>query len=238
MSFKDKQFKTMGLKKTIKALTNWPKELRTVADVREFRNKTDNCGQGTEDKIIEVMQTGVLQRVVNASPEELARQLFCTIWGVGNQMALRLVASGFRTLDGLRADPGRAALTRTQQVGLEHYADIAAKIPRKEVAAIEQLMQAACDRVWKGLVAVATGSYRRGKATCGDVDVTISHPHAILDAGKEGFVLERASGKIKEVFTALLQELGKEAPGGGGKFLAHHLCASYGLVRQKQCMTT
>lgn len=27
-----------------------------------------------------------------------------------------------------------------------------------------------------GLVAIACGSYRRGKATCGDVDVLITHP--------------------------------------------------------------
>lgn len=42
------------------------------------------------------------------------------------------------------------------------------------------------------LVAMACGSYRRGKATCGDVDVLISHPD-----GKSH----------KGVFTKVLQSL-------------------------------
>ena len=37
-------------------------------------------------------------------------------------------------------------------------------------------VKAAAESVQPGVVAMACGSYRRGKATCGDVDVLISHP--------------------------------------------------------------
>lgn len=55
------------------------------------------------------------------------------------------------------------------------------------------------------LVAMACGSYRRGKATCGDVDVLISHPD-----GKSH----------KGVFTKVLQSLhdSGKPPGGFGTF--------------------
>lgn len=33
------------------------------------------------------------------------------------------------------------------------------------------------------LIAMACGSYRRGKATCGDVDVLISHPDGMSHKG-------------------------------------------------------
>ena len=37
-------------------------------------------------------------------------------------------------------------------------------------------MRDAAQSMDPGLVTLACGSYRRGKATCGDVDVLISHP--------------------------------------------------------------
>lgn len=40
------------------------------------------------------------------------------------------------------------------------------------------------------LVAMACGSYRRGKATCGDVDVLISHPDGKSHKGVFGKVLQ------------------------------------------------
>lgn len=48
-----------------------------------------------------------------------------------------------------------------------------------------------------GLVAIACGSYRRGKATCGDVDVLISHPDGKSHRGIFTKVLQtlRDSGK-------------------------------------------
>lgn len=48
-----------------------------------------------------------------------------------------------------------------------------------------------------GLVAIACGSYRRGKATCGDVDVLISHPDGRSHRGIFTKVLQtlRDSGK-------------------------------------------
>lgn len=48
------------------------------------------------------------------------------------------------------------------------------------------------------LVAMACGSYRRGKATCGDVDVLISHPDGKSHKGVFSKVLQSLhdSGKL------------------------------------------
>lgn len=49
------------------------------------------------------------------------------------------------------------------------------------------------------LVAMACGSYRRGKATCGDVDILISHPDGKSHKGVFSKVLQilHDSGKLR-----------------------------------------
>lgn len=56
----------------------------------------------------------------------------------------------------------------------------------------------AAQAVDAGLVAMACGSYRRGKATCGDVDVLISHPDGKSHRGVFSKVLQllHDSGKL------------------------------------------
>lgn len=47
----------------------------------------------------------------------------------------------------------------------------------------------AAHSIQPGLVCVACGSYRRGKATCGDVDVLVTHPDGHSHQGVFGKLL-------------------------------------------------
>ncbi|XP_043970138.1 DNA polymerase lambda isoform X2 [Gambusia affinis] len=94
---------------------------------------------------------------------------------------------GFRTLDDIRT---KAHLTSTQKIGLKHYDDLLDRMPREEAAAIEKVVSDAAHAVDADLVAMACGSYRRGKATCGDVDVLISHPDGKSHKGVFSKVLQ------------------------------------------------
>ncbi|XP_053713943.1 DNA polymerase lambda-like isoform X2 [Synchiropus splendidus] len=94
---------------------------------------------------------------------------------------------GFRTLEDIRT---KAHLTSTQKIGLKHYDDFLDRMPREEAAAIEKVVRDAALCVDPGLVAIACGSYRRGKATCGDVDVLITHPDRVSHKGVFGKVLQ------------------------------------------------
>ncbi|KAF6110783.1 DNA polymerase lambda [Phyllostomus discolor] len=80
---------------------------------------------------------------------------------------------GFRTLEDIRS---KASLTAQQAIGLKHYDDFLERIPREEATEIEQTVRASAQALNPGLLCVACGSYRRGKATCGDVDVLLTHP--------------------------------------------------------------
>lgn len=59
-------------------------------------------------------------------------------------------------------------------------------------------MREAVQAVDPGLVAIACGSYRRGKATCGDVDVLITHPDGQSHKGVFSKLLQSLhdSGKL------------------------------------------
>ncbi|XP_037351879.1 DNA polymerase lambda isoform X2 [Talpa occidentalis] len=80
---------------------------------------------------------------------------------------------GFRTLEDIR---NHASLTTQQAIGLKHYNDFLERIPREEATEIQQTVWKSAQAFNPGLLCVACGSYRRGKATCGDVDVLVTHP--------------------------------------------------------------
>ncbi|GCC31006.1 hypothetical protein chiPu_0009460 [Chiloscyllium punctatum] len=80
---------------------------------------------------------------------------------------------GFRTLDDIQM---KASLTKQQTIGLKHYHDFLDRMPREEAGEIEKTVRDMAQSIDPSLIAVACGSYRRGRATCGDVDVLITHP--------------------------------------------------------------
>ena len=74
---------------------------------------------------------------------------------------------------------------------------------REEAAAIEATVRACALRLKPGIAALACGSYRRAKNTCGDVDVLIAYPagdgdcdilHALVtQLKKDGFLTDHLS---------------------------------------------
>ncbi|XP_055991418.1 DNA polymerase lambda-like [Sorex fumeus] len=100
-------------------------------------------------------------------------ELFSNIWGAGTKTAQMWYQQGFRSLDDIR---DQVPLTTQQAIGLKHYDDFLERMPREEAAEIEQTVRESAQALSPGLLCVACGSYRRGKASCGDVDVLVTHP--------------------------------------------------------------
>lgn len=98
---------------------------------------------------------------------------------------------GFRTLDDLKE---HGNLNRQQQIGLQHYDDFLERMPRSEAEEIGNVVIATARSINPQLTCEICGSFRRGRATCGDVDVLISHPDGRSHVGIMGRLLE----KLKE----------------------------------------
>ncbi|XP_062399259.1 DNA polymerase lambda isoform X2 [Sardina pilchardus] len=166
---KGDRWRALGYSKAINALKSYHKPVTSYEEACQI----PGIGHKMADKIMEIMESGHLRKLDHMGEDVPVLELFSNIWGVGAKTALLWYQMGFRTLDDIRT---KATLNHTQQIGLKHYDDFLDRMPREEAAAIEKTVREAAHAVDPGLVSVACGSYRRGKATCGDVDVLITHP--------------------------------------------------------------
>ncbi|OXB67329.1 hypothetical protein ASZ78_010887 [Callipepla squamata] len=163
------KWRALGYTKAINALKSYHKP---VASYQEAC-KIPGIGKRMAEKILEILESGHLRKLDHISESVPVLELFSNIWGAGVKTAQMWYQQGFRTLDDIRT---KASLTSQQAVGLKHYKDFLERMPREEAAEIEQTVRQAALALKPGLVCVACGSYRRGKATCGDVDVLVTHP--------------------------------------------------------------
>ncbi|NXG68003.1 DPOLL polymerase, partial [Baryphthengus martii] len=163
------KWRSLGYTKAINALKSYHKPVTSYQEAC----KIPGIGKRMAEKILEILESGHLRKLDHISESVPVLELFSNIWGAGVKTAQMWYQQGFRTLDDIRI---KATLTSQQTVGLKHYADFLERMPREEAAEIEQTVRQAALALKPGLVCVACGSYRRGKPTCGDVDVLITHP--------------------------------------------------------------
>ncbi|KAK1553948.1 hypothetical protein Q3G72_005611 [Acer saccharum] len=132
-------------------------------------------GKSMQDHIQEIVTTGKLSKLEHFETDEKVRtiSLFGEVWGIGPATAQKLYEKGHRTLDDLKSED---SLTHSQRIGLKYFDDIKTRIPRQEVQDMEFLLQKAGEDILPGVDIVCGGSFRRGKASCGDLDIVITHP--------------------------------------------------------------
>eukprot|EP00741_Cyanophora_paradoxa_P014861 tig00000189_g14337.t1 len=197
--FHNDGFRAYSLGRAAIVIKNLPFEVLEGADLKGMRN----IGKGVIEKVDQIIATGTLQRIRNMAHTDPLKTyvLFQTIWGIGPKTARDLYARGYRTLEDLVQH--RDELNSAQQIGLRLRDDFLKRIPRAEVARIEHEVKLAARKIDPGFLVVCCGSFRRGKADCGDCDVLVSHPSGTLHMGALGPILETlsASGFLTDTLT-------------------------------------
>ena len=163
------QWRALGYKKAIASVKNYHKKLETWEECSSL----PFVGERLAKKIWEIVETGHLRRLDHVDPKQEAINLFAGVWGAGPTTAEAWVSQGLKTLEDLK---NHGKLTRQQEIGLKYYEEFLERMPREEAGQIEEVVKNAALEINPGLEAFACGSYRRGKPTCGDVDVIVSHP--------------------------------------------------------------
>ncbi|EHK49729.1 hypothetical protein TRIATDRAFT_174080, partial [Trichoderma atroviride IMI 206040] len=135
------------------------------------------CGGKIEKLYREWMADGCTAETKAAAvnTELTVLRKFYEIWGVADATAREFFKKGWRDLDDI-VEHGWSSLQRAQQIGVKYYDDFQLRIPRAETEAIANAILTHARRINPGFQMVIVGSYRRGKAESGDVDVIISHP--------------------------------------------------------------
>nr|XP_036857220.1 DNA polymerase lambda isoform X3 [Manis javanica] len=163
------KWRALGYAKAINALKSFHKPVTSYQEAFSI----PGIGKRMAEKIVEILESGHLRKLDHISESVPVLELFSNIWGAGTKTAQMWYHQGFRSLEDIR---NQASLTTQQAIGLKHYDDFLERMPREEATEIEQIVQESAQAFSPGLLCVACGSYRRGKATCGDVDVLLTHP--------------------------------------------------------------
>jgi len=158
-------FKSRVYRTAIKTLSELG-PIQSMADIPE--GKGNGIGEKVRAKIEEIIATGHLgaaNRARAKAPDSL--DAFTKIYGVGPAAAAKFVAAGYRTISDLRTAVASDSLklTKNQLVGLSVYDDLLERIPRAEMLHHEYIIKS------QDPGAVLLGSFRRGAADSGDIDV-------------------------------------------------------------------
>ncbi|ANB50692.1 putative DNA polymerase family X protein [Powai lake megavirus] len=147
-------------------------------------NGIKGIGESTKRRIAEILETGKLSELKNKydkkkqekinSIQELERVI-----GIGSSTAKKLITKyGITSVKELKKaiKSGEIEVSNAILLGLKYYGIVEGNIPRKEIDQVDKYLQKQAEKINEDLEIMICGSYRRGKATSGDIDVLIYHP--------------------------------------------------------------
>lgn len=138
-------------------------------------------------------------RVLEGRPRDIVFAELNSLFGFGPAKVNELLNHGVTGIDDLihKYNIGQIHLTKAQQIGLQYYLHFQERIPREEV---EHVGNAIID-IGKALslnsdfIGKIVGSYRRGAASSGDIDILISStdnknylPEIVQELKDQGFI--------------------------------------------------
>ncbi|KAI0799730.1 Nucleotidyltransferase [Irpex lacteus] len=167
------KWRVFAYQKMLGPLRAYPKRIESEEEARSI----NGVGDKTAKKIMEIIKTGSLRRISYERTQDVHIVLaFQGIYGVGQKTAYQWYASGCRSLDDIREGKFGAKLSSAQQIGLKFYDDINTRMPRNEAKEIFGIIKTIALQMDPHLFIEIMGSYRRGKETCGDIDILITRP--------------------------------------------------------------
>ncbi|SCU98106.1 LAFA_0G15676g1_1 [Lachancea sp. 'fantastica'] len=134
-----------------------------------------NIGPSIAAKIQMILELGSLPGLHEANKNEELLEYFMACHGVGAQTAKKWVSNAIGSFrEALEVYP--SDFNWNVLFGLRFYEDWVLKIPREECTEHLALIERALKEVDTNARIVLTGSYRRGAATCGDIDTVLFKP--------------------------------------------------------------
>ena len=203
MTRKGEPFRARAYHKAAESVMSYP---RDITDVNQLKG-LPGIGKTILAKFNEFVETGTL-RVLERAKGNPA-YLFAKIYGIGPKKAKELVEkNGITTLAQLEARKDEV-LNRVQKLGLKYFEDIEKRIPRAEIDQYQAALAGVMQELGRPSAEFKiVGSYRRGAATSGDIDVIVTDRQndkasfaAFIDALiKKGLLVEILSrGKTKSL---------------------------------------
>ena len=158
------------------------------------------------EKLQEYLDTGKIEALEKHRDNPI--HTFTKIYGVGPKKAQAFINLGIHSLDELRQQ--QDLLNASQKLGLQYFDDLQLRIPRSEIEEYKQIFDEVFD--YDDAEYHIVGSYRRGVAESGDIDVILTNnkPSILKDFVKRlrdrGVILHiLADGKKKNLVIGQLE---------------------------------
>lgn len=166
------RFSTRALQKAVSAIAALDFH---VTDAEQLQGLAD-IGAGTIRRVDELLRIGTLAELTGVvAVTSPAGAGVADVAGIGPALAHRLRAAGVHTVQQLRQ-----ALTAGQVVvgdavlrALPYHEDLQLRIPRPHMDAFARVLAQAAAELAKSVKLEMAGSYRRGVASSGDIDVLL-----------------------------------------------------------------
>jgi DNA polymerase beta len=164
-------FKVRAYDKVIKQINAVPGPIAAYEDLAGITG----IGAAIKEKLEEIFATGRLESAERAIANTpiAAYDALLKVHGIGPAKARKLVEAGITSIEALRSAVAEnpKLIDAASKIGLAHYESFLERIPRAEMEAHEAQIQAILP---PHMTATLVGSYRRGAATSGDIDVLLT----------------------------------------------------------------
>ena len=168
MSKKGEFMRSRAYQKAQEAIMTYPENITDVDQISSLRG----IGKTITAKLNEYIKTGKVEALEKEKRNPI--HVFTSIYGVGPKKAQQLIKDGIDSIAELRKRQD-SVLTETQRMGLKYYEDINKCIPRSEVKDYEKEFAKIFDKIKDPDANFQiVGSYRRGNANSGDIDIIIT----------------------------------------------------------------
>ncbi|XP_060075333.1 DNA polymerase beta-like [Ylistrum balloti] len=163
----------------------------------EEAKKLDGIGDKISKKIDEFVRTGKLVKLekIRADDTSVAINALTKVTGIGPAAAQKLVQEGIMTVEDLRKHTDK--LNHHQQIGLKYYEDFEKRIPRHEVIQLRDVAVKEIKQLDSEYTCDVCGSFRRGAASSGDIDILMTHPSFTSESGKKPKLLAQVVEKLE-----------------------------------------
>lgn len=173
---KGQQFKSRAYKKAMETINNFPGNITGIKDIEGL----PGIGKSILEKLGNAMtQQGDNKGDNKGQKSEVKKDpaiLFTGIYGIGPKKATELVECNITTIAQLRKVQNEV-LNDKQIIGLKYYEDVLKRIPRSEIDEYDKVFREKMNelkQIFPKCGYEIVGSYRRGAADSGDIDVIIS----------------------------------------------------------------
>ena len=173
------RFRIDSYRKAIKTIEKFNKPIYNCKDVKNL----PGIGKGFCEKIDSISKNGTLNLYENIQKNHSIKsiQVFQGIWGVGPELAQKIVDKKIYTINELKEaiKNNRILLTDQQMIGLKYYDDLNMKIPREEITTftkvLNKLVKSMTMKDEYNIKIYNAGSYRAGKSESGDLDIILTY---------------------------------------------------------------